>query len=136
MSQYKQGKRLLMAKSDSYYDAKYKCHAQIVNPKQPIDMNKYNFKTIALNWRWLKIFLPLWIICTGIPLIFMGKQDFPVVLIVASIALLPTIAITLFCIKCFIYYLNESDKQKTELQQLEKEIRQQENERKNQRTGQ
>lgn len=90
-------------------------------------MTKYNFKTIAFNWRWLKLLLPFWIILGGIPLILMGKQPTSVCLMVFAIALIPAITATIFCIRCFIYYLKDIDRQKRQLDALEKELSQLEN---------
>ena len=89
-------------------------------------MNKYIFKSIALDWRWLKILLPLWIIFGGIPLILMGRQSLTTCLCIFAVALIPALAATVFCIRCFIFYLKDMDKQKQEIEALEKELAQME----------
>ena len=88
------------------------------------EMNKYNLKSTVLDWRWLKILLPLWIIFGGIPLIIMGRQSLTTCLCIFAVTLIPALAATVFCIRCFIFYLKDIDKQKQELEAIEKELAQ------------
>ena len=91
-------------------------------------MERHQNKSIALNWRWLKLLVPFWIIFGGIPLIFMGKQPLSVCLIVFAVALIPALAVTIFCIRCYIFYLKDMERQKRELDALENELAQLEKE--------
>ncbi len=85
-------------------------------------MEKFKFKTIALNWRWLKLLIPFWIIFGGIPLIIMGKQNTAITIIVLVAAFFAALLATYFCIKCSLLYINERVKQNQELDKLNKEI--------------
>ena len=85
-------------------------------------MNKRHFKSIALNWRWVKLLFPFWIIFGGIPLILMGKPDLTTAMTVFAVALIPALAATMFCIRCYIYYIQDFERQKQELDALEKEL--------------
>ena len=91
-------------------------------------MKRHQYKSITLNWRWLKLLLPFWIIFGGIPLIFLGKKPLSVCLIVFAVAFIMALAITIFCIRCYIFYLKDMERQKRELDALENELAQLEKE--------
>ena len=91
-------------------------------------MERHQYKSIMLNWRWLKLLLPFWIIFGGIPLIFLGKKPLSVCLIVFAVAFIMALAITIFCIRCYIFYLKDMERQKRELDALENELAQLEKE--------
>ena len=79
-------------------------------------------KTIIFNWRWIKILLPLWIVFGGIPLLIMGRSNTTKTVIVLAIAFLAALAATAFCIKCFLLFLKENEKQKKDLEELQKDV--------------
>ena len=76
-------------------------------------MTKNDTKKIALNWRWLKILLPLWTIFGGITLIAMAPTDRATIMTVLAVAFVAALAATAFCVKCFLFYLNEHERQKS-----------------------
>ena len=79
-------------------------------------MTNDDTKKIALNWRWLKILLPLWIIFGGIPLIIIGPTGCTTIMTVLAIAFIAALDATAFCVKCFLFYLDEYEKQKPDQQ--------------------
>ena len=89
-------------------------------------MTNHDSKKIALNWRWLKILLPLWIIFGGTPLIIMGRTNGTTIMAVLAAAFIVALAATAFCIKCFLFYLDENERQKQEPDRLQGEALQHE----------
>ena len=89
-------------------------------------MTNHDSKKIALNWRWLKILLPLWVIFGGTPLIFMGRTNGTTIMAVLAAAFIVALAATAVCIKCFLFYLDENERQKQEPDRLQGEALQHE----------
>lgn len=85
-------------------------------------MSNYDSKKIALNWRWVKILLPLWVIFGGLPLILMDNPNSTTTIIVLAVSFVVALAVTAFCIKCFLFYLDEYERQKKKNDKLQSEM--------------
>lgn len=85
-------------------------------------MSNYDSKKIALNWRWVKILLPLWVIFGGLPLILMDNPNSTTTIIVLAVSFVVALAVTVFCIKCFLFYLDEYERQKKKNDKLQSEM--------------
>ena len=84
--------------------------------------DKYVFRNVAKDWRWLKLFLPFWLIFGGIPMIIVTPNKPYTITAIILLALLLAVGATIFCIKCFVLYLNETQKQINDLKRQEIEI--------------
>lgn len=70
-----------------------------------------NFSNVAKDWRWLKLVVLFWIIIGGLPMIIFNPKDTSTIAIILVVALLVAIAATAFCIKCYVFYVQEVQKQ-------------------------
>ena len=84
--------------------------------------NNNTFIAVAKDWRWLKLLIPFWTIIGGIPMILANPRKTSTIAIILILALLVAMTATAFCIKCYIYYVEEMQKNNKELQDLNNEI--------------
>lgn len=84
--------------------------------------DKYVFRDVAKDWRWLKLFIPFWIIFGIIPMIIVTPDKTDTITAIILLSMLLATGVTIFCIKCYVLYLNETQKQINDLKRQEIEI--------------
>ena len=84
--------------------------------------NIYNFSNVAKDWRWIKLLIPFWVIIGGIPMLIINPRDTSTIAIILFVALLVAIAATAFCIKCYVFFVKDIQKQTEELRILKNEV--------------
>lgn len=88
-------------------------------------MDKYNFFKVAKNKGWLRILIPMLIICIGCFLLLSKLTGFPhenAVAVCICVGTVMAFALTAFVIKCYIFYVKEMEKQYKEIDDLQKEV--------------